>query len=137
MCLKDQSWDLYYLYCLLVQLYKHLIKNRTLLDVQSINDDLVRINQWSHTNGLLLNTAKTQSILFSKSHSQCLSELKFVVGESELTQCNEVKNLGIILNNNLKWSNHAINICQKVYNVLFRDLLNNTWCKFNCRVRVQ
>lgn len=110
--------------------------------IRKINIELESISLWSHSNGLLLNPAKSQSIIFSRFPIVVPSiELySTLIPFSERVTC-----LGLVLNSKLTWFDNVANIVSKVYsrlrslrlhsaitpNKLELTLLNRCYCQFS------
>ena len=64
-------------------------------------------------NGLLINLNKTKYILFNNSHSD-INLPQLLLGNESLEKVNEFKLLGIIVQNNLRWTSHIHAISMKI-----------------------
>lgn len=85
--------------------------------VRAINDDLVSIANWATGNGLFPNPKKTQAIIFCKEGQVVPGvDIKFC-GET-INLSSKVVNLGLLLDNNLKWKEQINSITMKAYNTL-------------------
>ncbi|XP_055714721.1 uncharacterized protein LOC129808835, partial [Phlebotomus papatasi] len=78
------------------------------------NDDLERILHWANNNGLVLNARKSQALLV---HSRGRNPISFplFLSDEEIPLSSKVKNLGVIFNDTLTWSDHVAEICRKVF----------------------
>jgi len=87
--------------------------------IQKINEDLLSLSSWSKSMGLVLNPQKSQCLLIgSKNSLKKLSNSVLPdvsVNGSSLPWCNEVRNLGVHMDNTLNWNVHTGKICQKVF----------------------
>lgn len=78
----------------------------------------MNIAGWSSVNGLKLNGSKTQSIVFSKRGVKTDGFPKLVVCDVSTQYSTSVKNLGVLLSQDLKWDVHINSICKKVFYML-------------------
>lgn len=72
---------------------------------RTMNEDLVKIEQWLAGNGLQLNADKTVYMLFKE-------DLK--IGDSTLKKVSKTKYLGVFIDENLSWDEHIKYIDSKV-----------------------
>lgn len=85
----------------------------TLFDMASSEINL--LHQWTRSNKLILNTTKTQYMLFrmkNKNIPHILPKLR--VQATEIVQVNQYKFLGVILDNQLSWKHHINNVNAKL-----------------------
>jgi hypothetical protein len=90
--------------------------------INSLNDDLASILQWSSDNHLSLNSAKTQAILLG-TKQKTNQALKFVIEKClsvkldgvPIVLSSKVKNLGLVYDADLSWDEHVSQICSIVY----------------------
>ncbi|XP_055714303.1 uncharacterized protein LOC129808549 [Phlebotomus papatasi] len=82
--------------------------------LDAVNDDLERISHWADNNGLVLNARKSQALLV---HSRGRNPISFqlFLSDEEIPLSSKVKNLGVIFNDTLTWSDHVAEICRKVF----------------------
>lgn len=85
--------------------------------VQLINTDLAAIERWATKNQLFPNPKKTKAIIFCKEGAVTPQDDIRFCGEV-IALSNEVKNLGIIMDSNLKWGGQVNEITKRVYNTL-------------------
>ncbi|XP_055714971.1 uncharacterized protein LOC129809180 [Phlebotomus papatasi] len=80
----------------------------------AVNDDLERISHWADNNGPVLNARKSQALLV---HSRGRNPISFplFLSDEEIPLSSKVKNLGVIFNDTLIWSDHVAEICRKVF----------------------
>lgn len=83
-----------------------------------LNQELIYISHWLKANKLTLNTKKSKYIIFSTSpkltkvKTEQLSILK--INNQALANVEEIKFLGVLMKNNLKWNSHINMIANKV-----------------------
>ena len=85
--------------------------------LDTINKNIENVYNWSLSNGLVLNAAKTQTIkICKKSVSNEILKLPNVtVGSISVPYSRSVKNLGLILDQHLDFQDHINSICKSVY----------------------
>ena len=76
---------------------------------KTVNDELIKINEWFSANKLSLNVGKTKFLLFHKSGKKCgipshLPTLK--INNHDIERVNTMKFLGVLLDDNLSWKEH-------------------------------
>lgn len=86
--------------------------------VSNIEKDLAAISLWAERNGISLNIAKTQTIIYSKSPTQYIPPL--TLHGAQIPFSESVKNLGVYFDSNLGWESHINNACGKIYGTLGR-----------------
>ena len=88
---------------------------RTLINIT--NNELKKLNDWFTANKLSLNTKKTQFSLFHKStmkDSIPLKIPKLTINDKEITRCQSVKFLGVLLDENINWKDHISTVENKI-----------------------
>ena len=68
-----------------------------------INSEISKTFHWLHSNKLLLNTAKSNFMVFFK-HPETISKLKLTINDSSMKQVTEINFLGITIDQNVTWS---------------------------------
>ena len=81
--------------------------------VKEINDEIPNIISWLHANKLSLNLEKTNFILFSPKNAPKLNT-DLLINHTKITEVNQTKFLGVIIDNNLNWSAHIRYIQNKI-----------------------
>ena len=76
---------------------------------KTVNDELIKINEWFSANKLSLNVGKTKFSLFHKSAKKCsipshLPTLK--INNHDIERVNTMRFLGVLLDDNLSWKEH-------------------------------
>ena len=109
----------YHLYADDLQLYRHFSVADTVTAINQLNLDLESITSWAKSFGLLVNPDKSQAIIIGSRHlcnsfDQSRVPPVMLNGVS-ITLSKTVRNLGVILDNNLSWCSHVSDICRKVY----------------------
>lgn len=99
--------------------YTFDIKNINIAN-EVINNDLNSISVYSKENNLKLNSKKCTCITFSSNADKhiLISSLNLHIDNQPLLVVNSVKNLGIILDNSLRFKDHVLNLIRKCYTAL-------------------
>ena len=80
--------------------------------VNEINVEIDKIYSWVNANKLSLNVEKTNFMLFTpKSFSRNMDDL--LINGNRISEVNETKFLGVIIDNKLNWSPHIMHISKK------------------------
>ena len=125
----------YHLYADDSQLYnKHRVDD--IKDAYSnINNDVSNILKWSNENKMKINPAKSKHIIIGnyqqlrKFNADRNNAAVVKVGEEVLERCSQVKNLGLLFNQNLNWNAQVQSSCKRAYYILsglyrHKDCLN-------------
>lgn len=107
-----------------VQLY---ISNKNTNFVDQLNEDLKRVSLWASANGLSLNPKKSKCILLHKRTQHVVEIPKIYINNQQIEVVNKAKNLGVIFNSTLTWSDHVTNACGKTFSML-RTLWPTQYC---------
>lgn len=113
-CLKNCN---YHLYADDTQLYCSFPPSEMNVFCQMINQDLERLFKCAQKHGLKINPAKSTVIVFgSKSHRIHLQNVcSFIMGGEVVPFKEHVKNLGLIVDNDLRFRVHVNNLLRKAY----------------------
>ena len=80
-----------------------------------LNQDLDRLAQWLYEHKLTLNVSKSKFMLIGGPRKlNTLQEFTLTIKEKELDRVNSYKYLGVIINENLSWTDHVDYIKTKV-----------------------
>lgn len=90
--------------------------------VRKINRDLRNVHDWATSNGLCLNPSKSKCLLVTKRTMTLPLVPDLILGGSRIVRVTSTKNLGVILNDKLEWSDHVNVATAKVY-----GMLRNLW----------
>ena len=80
-----------------------------------MNEDLATISKWSRQHSLHLNPRKTQTIIYNNTKLSHIDTPKLKLEGEFLTVSEEVKNLGITMDETLSWHSYIKEVCKKVY----------------------
>ena len=85
-------------------------------DVESkLNADLANITDWFNSNRLTLNFEKSNFLLLGSSRKlKSCGTIELIVQEKKIIQSSTVKYLGIIIHENLTWSDHIKILSSKI-----------------------
>ena len=95
---------------------------------EEVQSDLTSLEEWSDDNFLQLNPLKCKSMILSKKRCPVSSSAPLYLCGSELEEVKLFKYLGVLLTNNLSWSNHISELCskaRKILGLLYRQFYNN------------
>ena len=82
-------------------------------DLQIIlEQEIHKVTKWLAANKLLLNVAKTHSMLFTFKHN--MPKLKIRIDNTEIEEKCTTTFLGVQIDNKLNWKAHITHICNKV-----------------------
>ena len=80
-----------------------------------LNEDLVILAEWLHEHKLTLNVSKSKFILIGGPKKlSYFSEVALSINDRRLDRVNSYKYLGVIINENLTWTDHIENLRSKV-----------------------
>lgn len=82
---------------------------------ETLSSALTDVNNWVQHNQLVLNIAKTKSIVFGSRHRLVNNPvLNLSINNNNIEQVNSIKLLGLTIDKSLSWSNHIKNIVSKI-----------------------
>ena len=118
----------YHLYADDLQLYVSFNKTLISSGVQRANEDIASVSEWAKANALQINPNKSKCILIGKANLEPTNIPHISINNASIPLCTSVKNLGIMMNSNLTWSDHINSIVKKAFYALhflnrLRDLL--------------
>ena len=80
----------------------------------TLNEELVKISQWTDVNKLSLNTQKTKYIVFTKPRSSITIEAPLLLNNDVITRLRHVNFLGVLIDDKLTWNVHISHISKKI-----------------------
>lgn len=80
----------------------------------TLNEELVKISQWTDVNKLSLNTQKTKYIVFTKPRSSITIEAPLLLNNDVITRLHHVNFLGVLIDDKLTWNVHISHISKKI-----------------------
>ena len=80
---------------------------------QLVNNQLYNISQWMQANKLILNTGKTNYMIFGTRQARSI-DLKLHYRSKEITKVQNVKFLGVYFDDRLSWNFHVNILCTKL-----------------------
>ena len=78
------------------------------------NRDLKLVVEWIRANKLSLNTSKAELLIFKSRHKKIAKHLNFCISGQKLQPSSQIKYLGAILQDNLHWITHPVNLKKKL-----------------------
>lgn len=108
----------YHLYADDLQIYLHFSPLCLEETLDLLNEDICRLVSWSYDHNLVLNSEKTQFIIFG--HTRILNQINhttdshITVDGKTVIPAPTVRNLGLIMDSTLSWSSHVHSTIQKV-----------------------
>lgn len=90
--------------------------------ITKINYDLNCIKEWASANGLCLNAKKSKAMIIGRRESITTFLTPIVIDNSVIEITTSARNLGVVFNKHLTWSDHINSICGKTY-----AMLRNLW----------
>jgi len=112
-------FSLYHLYADDLQIYFHFLIRNLIEAVAKMNRDVSAIVVWANKHGLKLNANKIQIIIIG--HNRLIRGIDLVTAPpvllngTPLTYCSKIKNLGLVMNNTLTWTDQVTATCNKVF----------------------
>lgn len=101
-----------------IQIYLSSSKASITSCVNDLNTDLDSIFLWASANGLRLNPNKSKCLIICKKSVKIESQIDIFLGGTKIDIVSSVRNLGVIFNNTLTWSDHINRSCGRVYCML-------------------
>ena len=105
-----------------VQIYTHSTPENLVNSIQTINNNLLAISNWSNCFGLKVNPVKSQVIIIGSpgmvSRVDYIHLPPIVYNDTFLPYCTTVKNLGVHLDQNMSWSVHINNVSRKIFHAI-------------------
>ena len=118
-CSFDASLEYcdYHVYADDTQIYMSFDRSDTLNATEKINADLKNVTKFSEDHLLQINANKTCAIVVgSNKHRQnVINDLKLSIGNSPINYTDSCKNLGLILDKDLRFKAHVASVLKKAY----------------------
>lgn len=106
-----------------VQLYIDCTRASMGQKVCSLNYDLDKIYNWATANGLRLNPSKSKYLIISKRSMGNIDDVGIYLGGQKIDLVKSARNLGVVFNSTLTWSDHINQVCGRAY-----GMLRSLWC---------
>lgn len=84
-----------------------------LLEIQ-MEEDLNTLTDWLRKSQLFMNLSKTVYMIFSKPSKRSDAELNIKIGKEKINRVDNVKFLGLVIDETLKWEHHINYITKKI-----------------------
>ena len=101
-----------------VQIYISCLPDSVNSCVNDLNIELNRIYLWASANSLTINPTKSKCIIIGKNKLIPESNPNIILNNQQIEIVKSAKNLGIIINNKLTWTNHVNMTCGRVSSML-------------------
>ena len=99
-----------------LQVYCHFLDGKEQVALQLFRDCSESVSRWMSSNRLKLNPLKTELIwLHSSRRNLTFLRKDIVLFGSPITPVNVVRNLGVILDENMTMSEHIARVCRNCY----------------------
>ena len=82
--------------------------------VQSMNNEMKHISLRLKANKLTLNSEKTYYMVFHRGRRKSYNNIKLYIDDAIIEEASNIKHLGVILDNKLKWTSHIAFVKNKV-----------------------
>ena len=89
-------------------------QNRTFSIKRKINKELKLLNKWLVSNKISINATKTKYIIFSYRANSDINLGKLTIGKTKISETDNIKFLGIFLDNRLKFNVHVNYLSTKI-----------------------
>lgn len=99
-----------------------------------MNDDLMRVSRWAKLNSLQLNAEKSSAIIIYRKDLDTAYFPNVMLEDIVIPYSKSVRNLGIIFNTSLSWSNHINSVICRIYAALRRISLSAAFTPLNTRI---
>ena len=81
---------------------------------QHLNSQLNKLHHWFTSNHLILNTTKTNFMVFSSKQSVINHHFSVKINDTSINRVYHTKFLGVVIDSKLKWQNHIMHIKNKI-----------------------
>jgi hypothetical protein len=95
--------------------------------VTVLNEAIQNIDLWIKTNKLSINIDKTNYVIFQSKQKKITQDLSLSIDDKLITRKQQVKFLGVLLDENLSWKPHINYVCNKIsksIGVIYRARFN-------------
>ena len=95
----------------------------------TINNELCKVHEWLCANRLLLNTDKTKFVLFQTAQKHLTNNISLHINNKQIEQTNSMKYLGVLIDSQLNWKDHILNMSKKTdIKKYWNNLQTKTFC---------
>lgn len=115
---KHLSYCRIHLYADDVQIYINSKIDKITTCVDKLNADLANVHTWATANGLCINPSKSKCLIITRKSVNLITEPTVSINNQPIQVVNSTKNLGIIFNNTLSWSDHINAAAGKTYSMI-------------------
>ena len=92
---------------------------KSITNCEQLQDCLDKLTSWCDAWNLHFNGSKCVLVSFQKPMKSNIINFEYKVGSSTISVRNSHRDLGVLFQNNLSWSNHYNLICSRAYKVLY------------------
>lgn len=82
--------------------------------IREANEELQNISKWFKVNQLSLNIEKTNFMIFSTKNKGDCQDIEVSIDGLKISQVNQIKFLGVIVDQKLTWKYHIQHVCRKI-----------------------
>lgn len=104
--------------------------------ITKLNGILQHVSTWALSNKISINCSKSQAVVITNKKIDCLLIDKLRLGNDIIEFVNKVRNLGLIMNNKLTWSDHTNNVTSKVYSILSKLWMSEKFTPRNIKIKL-
>lgn len=101
----------------------------------NVNCSLDRVLQWVTENSLSLNSSKSKAVMFGLSN-RVNFDLDVFLGEDRIELVNQLRCLGIVLDNSLSFESHINIVCGRVWGALRKMYSTNIFIPFSVKQKI-
>ena len=106
----------YHFYADDTQLYRSIPLENLSDEVHKIEDCIKQVQTWMNDNMLMLNGSKTEYMTLGRPSSlKKITDVNMILGGSEIAPTNNVKNLGVMFDNELTMSDQISSLCKSMF----------------------
>lgn len=98
-----------------VQLYLSSPLQDVAANIRRLNGELDRVHRWATANGLCLNPRKSKCLMICKKSMHPNTGLDILLNGVKIDIVDSAKNLGLVFNNRLTWTNHINTLVGQTY----------------------
>lgn len=117
-----------------VQLYISCLPSDITNCLLKVNSDLDKLSTWASANSLSLNARKSKAIMIGKCNYLSFNIPPILINNSIIEVVDAAKNLGVVFNKHLNWTDHINANCGKTYAMLRNLWMTQYYTPFHVRM---